>query len=93
MPVSISAYTLGDQVRLSVVFTDDNGPADPTSVLCKVKDPEGAETTPSVARTDVGLYYADVTPDSEGRWKYRFEGTGVLVAADESEFFVTSTYL
>jgi len=62
---------------------------DPTAVLFKTQDPSGNETTytfgvdANVVKSAVGNYYADWTLDEEGRWFYRWEGTGVVVAAAE----------
>lgn len=85
-----NAYDIGDQVELDVTFTDLAGAAaDPTTVVCTVRDPAGVQTTPAVAKDGVGLYHATITVATAGTWSYWFMGTGALVAATpESHLFV-----
>ncbi len=90
---TINSYDVGETVRITVTFTDSNGTAaDPDTVTCKVLDPSGNQSTPSVSTSGTGVYYADVTIDEAGAWVYRFEGTGTLPdAADEHQFLAENT--
>lgn len=88
-------YDIGDQVRIEVVFTDEDGAgADPSVIVCKYRRPNGNTTTleygdgEGVTRDSEGSYYVDVVTDMPGVWAYRWEGTGVLTAAAEGEFMV-----
>ena len=59
-----NSYDVGDRVRISVSFTDDQQQdADPTTVVGKVKDPSGNVTTPSVSNPSTGQYHFDVDVD------------------------------
>lgn len=80
---------IGDRVRLTATFQDlDEVATDPTTVVCTVKAPSGPTSTPSVTRVAEGEYIADVDVTEAGLWRYRWAGTGDLVAAEEGEFSV-----
>ena len=77
-------YLIGQQVRLSCVFTTVLDVAiDPTTVVQTVHPPDGVNTTPTPIKDSVGHYHADVALDQAGDWRYRWTGAGTLVAADE----------
>lgn len=86
-------YDLGDTVRVSAVITDATGATtDPTTIACKVKNPAGNVSTPTVTKDSVGNYHADVAIGTaaagEGEWFYRFEATGTIAGAAEGKFKV-----
>lgn len=81
-------------INLQVKFTDDSGnDTDPDTVLIKVLDPFGVSTTytygddDEVTKQSVGDYTAAITPDSAGRWRWRWETTGDVIAL-EGDFLV-----
>ena len=93
-------YNVGDQVRLTATFTDSVGAvADPTTVTCLVRRryqyPTVTTTTytypATVTKSGTGVYYVDVTPDTEGIWDYRWVATGTVIAAEESAFNVPNS--
>jgi hypothetical protein len=92
----MAAYPVGQSVKLTSSFTDANGDAaNPTTVTCKVEDPDGTETTytaasdPAITNPATGSYQLIVVPDQSGMWTYRWEGvTGDAVAVDEGQFSV-----
>lgn len=94
--MTVNSYDLGDQVRVSVVFTDANDVAtDPTTVTLRVKNHAGVVTvySASVVKDSVGHYHQDVdVPVGSGaggrKWWYRWEATGTLVTAEEGSFLV-----
>ena len=82
-------YDIGDVARLFGAFTDINGaPADPTTVIVSVKDPNGTVTTPAVVRDSLGNYHADQDCSIAGTWKYQFDGTGAVKASGPGTFRV-----
>ena len=84
-----NTYDIGDQVRLSVAFTNSAGVAtDPTTVTITIRKPDQTTSTPTALTSATGTWYTDVTLDQTGNWYYRFAGTGALVAAEEGEFYV-----
>lgn len=90
----MNIYDTGDQVRIEVRFTDDDGqPADPTVVKLFYAGP-GTETeltydgVSTIVREGVGSYYVDIVPQMPGTWRYRWQGSGTVTAAGEERFEV-----
>jgi hypothetical protein len=85
-------YLLGNTVLMRGTFFDEEGaPIDPTTVICRVSNPQGAVTALSggaVIRESQGRYRAQIVPDQAGLWTYRFEGAGAVQAAAEREFWI-----
>lgn len=92
-----SVFATGQRVRLSAAFANSAGSAaDPTDVVCKYRDPRGVSTTKryslaEVTKDSTGNYHVDVDLTIAGQWFYRFEGTGVVVAANEAAFTASPT--
>lgn len=92
----MAAYDLGQSVKLSVSFTDAAGSAaNPTTVTCTVREPDGTETeytsatTPAVSNPSTGTYELVLSPDQSGMWAYRWAGsTGSTTPVDEGQFHV-----
>jgi hypothetical protein len=87
-------HYVNSPIRLTVNLIDDAGnDTDPTTVLIKILDPFGISTTytygtgSEVTKQSVGDYAADITPDSSGRWRFRWETTGGVIAL-EGDFLV-----
>lgn len=92
--LTIHSYDIGGAIRCTVTFATTAGvPTDPTTVTFIYRDPSGNETTwvfgvdPEVIKDDTGDYHADVPLDESGLWYYRWEGSGVLIAAAEHGFY------
>lgn len=84
-----ATYDIGDRIRITASFVNSAGAAtNPTAVAVTVRKPDGSTTAPSASSDVVGTWYADVDPDQHGNWFYRFAGTGALVVAEESQFYV-----
>lgn len=99
--MSDSVFDLGDRVRLSATFTDDNGDdSDPTEVTFKHRAGFGVVTTETynggvgnVTRDAVGRYHLDADLDAAGRWHWRAGGTDTPAAAGERSFTVRGSQL
>lgn len=91
------AANIGQTVELSAAFTNLAGvPKDPTAVTLQIKDPTGTVVTPAPTPThdgaaDSGLYHYDLPITASGVWRYRFAGTGAVVAAEEAKVFARSS--
>jgi uncharacterized protein YfaS (alpha-2-macroglobulin family) len=86
-----NVYDIGDEVELTGTFKDAAGAlASPSSVVCRVKKPDGTLLNPNpvVTSPSTGVFKAIVDPDAAGEWWYRFEGTGGTKAAGEGVFKV-----
>ena len=88
-------YTIGTAVKMTSTFTVSSTNTDPTTVTLQVTDPSGNTDTYTYAGGTVdkdaaGIYSKTITPDEAGYWKYRFVGTGAVVAANSFKFYVIS---
>lgn len=86
-------FDIGDLITLRATFREnvDSAPteADPTLVVCRVKKPDGNVSTPAVTNdAGLGKFSVEVALDQAGTWRYRFEGTGAVIAAGERRFRV-----
>jgi hypothetical protein len=87
--MSCDPIYVGTSVRVTGTFTDlDGNPADPSTATLTLQDPEGADTSPAVVHPGVGEFYGESEVEVPGTWRYRWEGEGALVVADEGEFYV-----
>lgn len=87
MAAKTDPYDIGDEVVFYVDFTDTAGAAaNPTTVTLKVMKPDGTTNTytgGTVSNPTVGRFEKPVVLDQEGRWWYRFEGTGAVAISAE----------
>lgn len=91
----MNTYDVGDQVRLAVTFTDEDGnAADPTVITVKYISPLGTvtertyEDDPAVVRDGTGQYSTDFVANRAGGWHYRWQSSGAITAAAEGQFQV-----
>jgi len=83
----------GQSVKLSASFTVDGAAADPTAIELDVLDPSGTTNAytyalAQITKDSTGHYHKHVTLDEEGVWKWRWSGTGNVIAAEEGEIRV-----
>lgn len=84
-----NSYDVGDLVRIKATFKDLNDAlADPTTVTCEYKKPDGTVISGDATKESTGVYRYDVAPDAAGTWYYRMSGIGNVQAASESRFIV-----
>ena len=88
--MAVSSYDVGSLIVVSAAFTVNGVATDPTTVTCKVADPLGVVTQPTVVKDSVGNYHAnvDTTNGHSGLWSYRFTGVGACQAVEENQFYV-----
>jgi uncharacterized protein YfaS (alpha-2-macroglobulin family) len=84
----MAAYTIGDLIELRADFASGGAAVDPDTVICKVKDPDGTVTQPTVSHDSAGVYTAEIAVTKKGRWTYRFAGTGGYQGARERDIRV-----
>lgn len=90
----------GDVVRVSTTpgFHDADGDlADPTVVklVWLIHDEETTwvfGTDEEIVQDSTGLYHADIPVTAVGTYRFRWEGSGSLVAAEEGSFRSTSRF-
>ena len=83
----MEVYNLGQKVRITAVFTDEDGEAgDPSAVYAVVKEPGEAAVTytygtdAEVVKDSVGNYHLDQALDRPGIWAARWYSTGNVQA-------------
>lgn len=93
----MSSYTLGRKIRLTVTITNANtGVAvDPDNLTLTVRNRDTEASTAYVygvdaliIRSATGVYYADVTPNDDGNYAYRWSCTGTIEDAVEDTFVI-----
>jgi hypothetical protein len=86
-------YDIGDLVRLTATFTDDQGnPTEPTSVELTTLPPDNEETTHEAVADGDGAYHVDLEPDQAGTWGYRWKATGTGQGAEPGQFHVRPAF-
>ena len=95
--MAVTVYDIGKQVTVSATFRAAATPpavgalTDPTTVVAKVRKPDGTVTALTVAHPSLGVFTATVTIDQSGAWTFRFEGTGALVSSVEQTVTVRTS--
>ena len=94
--MSVNTYDIGSLVTISTVFTNVSGvPTAPTLAELRVMDPSGTETDYTVGsglnNPSTGAYNTTIAVLLSGVWSYRWEATGVLIAASDNIFIVSPT--
>ena len=93
----MNQYDVGDVVRLRGSFTNSAGSSvDPSSVTAQFRqinaDPLSYTTVVygvgSITRVSTGEYFMDVAVNTDGEWRYRWNGLGANSAAIEQSFKV-----
>ena len=92
-------YDKGDLIRCTGTFTDaDDVAINHANVFFKVRDPYRNVAVDyeygfdaELVRSATGIYYADVSGTTVGRWFYRFYSTGTGQAAGENDFDVVKS--
>jgi len=91
----MKTYDVGDMVRLTASFTNEQGePADPDTVVLRIRKGDGSVLdvdAESIAYDEPGEYHYDVEPDRAGKWTYSFDGTGTIDQSATGEFYVRET--
>lgn len=85
----MQASRVGSLVRIENLFDVGGVPADPTTVVFRLKSPDTPPTvnltivypTAPIVRDAAGAYHVDYTPLVPGTWVYSWEGTGTVEVA------------
>jgi hypothetical protein len=92
--MSNTDYVLGEKIRISVIFTDENETeTDPDTIKLEIKDPLDAVTTivygvGAITKEAVGRYYFDQDADIVGRWFAYWYTEGNFISAGDTVFHV-----
>jgi len=90
-------YNPGDRVRYSAEFRVGGVLTDPTDVVFKWRAGTGSIQTEdynpgNIVRDGAGLFHVDLTLTDVGAIRYRWEGTGAAVAAEEGSLLSRSGF-
>jgi len=93
-------YNIGTQIRVVGKFKKFDGDPGTTTPVLSVMDPSENVSLPSVTTdkqaedgttAEVGTMFGDVTLDEAGLWRYRWVGSGAIIATDEGSFRVVGS--
>jgi hypothetical protein len=93
---SMPIHYPGQGATLEVDFKVSGTLTDPTTISLLIKDPDGQSNTytyagGTVTKDGTGEYSKAITLEEEGVYRYRWVGTGTVVAATEGEIIVASS--
>lgn len=86
-----NAYDIGDLVTLTGKFYSDVAltvPADPTTVVLSIRDPNRVITTPAPTHTGLGIYTYSLPVTASGWYEINWTGTGAVVSASQEAIYV-----
>lgn len=90
----MASYEIDTAIELQGVFLNalTGVYADPTAITLYVNDPTNTQTTytwPSatIVRDSTGHFHQIITPAISGTWKYKWQGTGAVVATSPDTSF------
>lgn len=85
----MAVYDFGSPVACGVTVRDAAGiPANATSVVATIEQPDGTFITPAVTNSGAGLYQVTLTPTQSGRFVIRWVATGTNASSYNDEFKV-----
>jgi len=90
-----TTYDQGDQQRLSINFTDYSAnAADPDAINLIITQPDQTKISysyavdPEFIKDSIGKYHLDYLFTQSGRYIIRFEGTGTINSAEQTEIYI-----
>lgn len=93
--MSDNEYVIGQQVFWTVTFRDDTGAlATPTTRVCLLQTPDGAENVVAGAGTEIStgvIRWTLPVFTQAGRHVVRGKGTATILASDEESFTVEAS--
>lgn len=88
----VNQYSAGTLVRISAAISAVSGglPIDPTSIACKVMQPDGSvvDITGSIVHDGTGLYHVDFLADQVGAYSYEWLSSGDAQVTSVNNFIV-----
>ena len=82
---------LGNDIAIVATFLNAGEAVEPATVICETRSPQGAVARPSMERSSLGVWQAIVAASLPGRWEYRVQAGGNVVAAGESVYWVANS--
>lgn len=84
-----NTYAPNNLIRITAAFFNSSGAlADPTTVVLWVNGPDASVLQLAPIRDSQGLYHYDYTTSTPGgKWYYRYQGMGAIVAQSPDTVF------
>lgn len=86
-----NTYDVGDRVKITGTFKQDDVVGDPAIIRFLYKDPSGTTVTriypDGITREEEGIYSSEILCSASGFWHYRMDDGGNNVAS-ENQFQV-----
>lgn len=92
----MGTYEIATTVELIGTFAnaETGQSADPTTITLYLRDPDGNVTTfstlPPLVKNSIGNYSYFVTPMISGKWTYKWQGVGTVIATSPDTFFIVN---
>lgn len=83
----------GTTVQVRGEFRNTAGGLTDTTAELTVELPDESLETPAVDHESLGTYTGELVVDQFGTYRYRWEGSGALIAASEGSFYVRESAL
>lgn len=87
-----TSYNEGSRIELKATFKDKNGNlANPTAITLRVRNNAGVITTYTItdlANPSVGVWTKNIDLNTAGEWRFWFEATDGVIAADGDSLLV-----
>ncbi len=84
-------YYIGKKVQVTATFTLNDVNTSPTTVVTKVVNPDGTETSPTATNTAPGIFSFDVLLDKAGDWYFRVTASGIVFDTVYTKLYVKPT--
>lgn len=86
-------YPINSTITFATTFLDPQTqqPKNPSTVIFKLKDPNGVVSTPAVSSPSVGVFVAQYVPTVSGMWASQWQGIGTVQTVVEGRFEVEPT--
>lgn len=86
-------YNIGDSVRLETLFVLLGVGTNPTAVVLTIWAPDDTVTTPAPTSDGSGAYHSDLALTQSGIYRFKWAGTGAVVAVEEGTLTVQPSAL
>jgi hypothetical protein len=84
---------LGNDITITATFLNEGELVEPSTVTCELELPTASTETVSVTRDGLGRWEALLRPTLPGRWAYRIQASGAVIAASEGVFWIANSNL
>ncbi len=89
---SSAPIPLGNDIIIDATFLGEAGELiEPSTVTCELEGPRGSMENPAMTQQSVGRWQTMIRPTLPGRWVYRIQANGTVIAAEEGVFWIANS--